>query len=330
MSANVGPSTLTELAMSAVTRNDTLPLPKPPTASTATMIDDPLTTLEHRLTVICDRVCGVAHGHSTGFYLFGRAGTAKTYTIRKTLDKHGFRFYYHHGHVTPLGLFELLAEHPDRVIVLDDVAELLRNPIAMQILLAALGNQPDETGARIIKYRRQNRDETVHFTGGMILISNLELGNSPLLVALKSRIHYLCYDPTDEQIAALMRAVASKGWRKLSPAECLEVTDFLIAESQQIGCHLDLRLLVDKAFPDYLQWREGHAQTHWKDLIRATLEERLVELKYTVTTKMSREETKDHEHAVIRDILLQYDNKKDRLAGVDATMHKSERRFTAG
>ena len=148
-----------------------------------------------------------------------------------------------------------LAEQHDQIIVLDDVAEILANRIALQLLLAALGNQPNATGVRLVKYRqaRPRRDGEVYRWHHYHL--KFELHAAPLLEALKSRVHYLRYDPTDEQIAALMRKslpkVALKP--KLSPEECRQVAEFLIAESQRIGCRLDIRLLVEKALPDYAQ-----------------------------------------------------------------------------
>ena len=123
-----------------------------------------LADLHSCLSVVRDRVRGVALGHHTGFYLFGRPGTGKTYNIRRTLEQDGVKYYYHHGHLTPMGLFELLEEHPDCIIVLDDVAEILNQRIAVQILLAALGSQPGETGVRIVKYQQAGtrRDRTLH------------------------------------------------------------------------------------------------------------------------------------------------------------------------
>ena len=228
--------------------------------------DPALAELERRLAVVRDRVQGVARGHHTGFYLFGRPGVSKTYTVRTTLDGLGVPFAYHAGHLTPVGLFELLEENPDRVLVLDDVGHLLGQQVGLQLLLAALGNQPDGGGERVVRYRRQGRDATVRFTGGIVMVSNLELHDTPVLEALKSRVHVLRYDPTDEQVAALMRRIASKGWPASAPrvpaVECLEVAEFLVGESRRLAVRLDLRLLVDKSFPDYLQWREGHAETN--------------------------------------------------------------------
>ena len=69
---------------------------------------DSLQELQRRLAVVRDRVRGVARRHYTGFYLFGRAGTAKTYTVRTTLDELNIPYEYHAGHLTPMGLFDSL------------------------------------------------------------------------------------------------------------------------------------------------------------------------------------------------------------------------------
>jgi hypothetical protein len=296
--------------------------------------DPALAELERRLAVVRDRVRGVARGHHAGFYLFGRPGVSKTFTVRTTLDGLGLPYAYHAGHLTPVGLFELLEENADRVLVLDDVGHLLGQQVGLQLLLAALGNQPDGGGERVVRYRRQGRDATVRFTGGIVMVSNLELHDTPVLEALKSRVHVLRYDPTDEQVAALMRLIASKGWpasaQRVPAGECLEVAEFLIGESRRLAVRLDLRLLVDKSFPDYLQWREGHAETNWKDLVLTTLEERLVELRHTPPPRpRSREERLEEERRIVREIVAIHGTREARLAAWNRRMGggASERRF---
>ena len=134
----------------------------------------PLEQLEEKLGVIRDRVRGVALGHHTGFYLYGRPGTSKTYTVLKTLDAEGIPHEHKTGHVTPVGLFDMLAEYPDGLIILDDMAQILTQPIAVQILMAALGNGPDG-GDRSVEYNRSGRRRQIWFSGRIIMISNLEL-----------------------------------------------------------------------------------------------------------------------------------------------------------
>jgi len=188
-----------------------------------------LDALDQQLAIIRDRVRGVASGYYTGFYLYGRPGTSKTFTVRKTLDEEGIRYQYHAGHITPMGLFELLEAHPEDVIVLDDVAQIFQHSTAKQLFLAALGNPSDAAGTRIVTYRRQGGPLPAPFRGGIIAISNLDLPHDPMVDAIRSRVHPHKYDPSDGQIAALMRQIAANGFHfrheSMSVAECEVVVD---------------------------------------------------------------------------------------------------------
>lgn len=147
------------------------PKPVVKTTTAATVPTDPaLAELNERLALVRDRVRGVAKQGQAGFYLYGRAGTSKTYTVRTTLEELGVKYQYQNGHITPIGLFETLEEHPDGIIVLDDVSEIFKQPTAKSILLAALGSQPN--GVREIRYKRQGVTAKVRFSGGVIAISN--------------------------------------------------------------------------------------------------------------------------------------------------------------
>ena len=95
--------------------------------------------LDRRQAIVRDYVRGVARHYATGLYLFGRPGTAKTHTVRKVLSEDVREiFSYERGHLTPMGLFDLIADHPDEVIVLDDLGAVLKSDVALQILLSAL------------------------------------------------------------------------------------------------------------------------------------------------------------------------------------------------
>ena len=98
-----------------------------------------LAELNRRQGIVRDYVRAVARQYATGLYLFGRPGTAKTHTVRAVLEQDIREPYtYQRGHLTPMGLFELIAEHPDDVIVLDDLTSVLDSDVALQILLSAL------------------------------------------------------------------------------------------------------------------------------------------------------------------------------------------------
>ena len=101
-----------------------------------------LERLHRRQSLIKDRIRAVVYKEANGVYLHGRPGSSKTYLICKTLEDLGVRYGYSNGHLTPLGLFDLLAENQNSVIVLDDVSSIFNAPQSLQILLRPLAPAP--------------------------------------------------------------------------------------------------------------------------------------------------------------------------------------------
>jgi hypothetical protein len=58
----------------------------------------------------------------------------------------------------------------------------------------------------------------------------------------------------------------------MSPAQCEEVCEFLIAEVLPLAKNLDMRFLTN-AFRDRLQYQDGQTSTHWMDLIRSEVKQ---------------------------------------------------------
>jgi hypothetical protein len=293
-----------------------------------------LIELRQRQAVVRDYVRGVARRYSTGLYLFGSPGTAKTHTVRSVLDNEIHEVYtYTRGHVTPLGLFELLADHRDEVNVLDDLARILKSDTGLQVLLAALEHPTSPDNGRRIEYHRQGRSESFLFRGGVIFISNLELHDDHLLNAFRSRVHVMNYSPTDAELGALMLDIASRGWpagsnvQKIKPEEGQRVAEHVISEILRLGCPFDLRLLVNKAFPDYVQWKDGEAETNWHDLVTASIEEHLAKAAPKEDERLSREDQKEQERVIVKDILKTYTTRDDRVRAWTQRTGKSERAF---
>lgn len=290
--------------------------------------------LNRRQAIVRDYVRGVARQYSTGLYLFGRPGTAKTHTVRSVLDEEIREIYtYQRGHLTPMGLFELIAAQTDEVIVLDDLGAVLKSDIALQILLSALEHPTSRDRGRVVKYRRQGREERAVFRGGIVCISNKELHDDELLGAFKSRVHTLNYDPTDAQIGALMLGIADRGWPtgpgspELPPEAARAIAHYLIGEMLRLDCPFDLRLLVNKAFPDYQQWKDGEAESDWRDLISASIEEHLIAVRHTGDEPVSRESRKDEERAIVQEIVLSHASREERVRAWIERTGKSERAF---
>lgn len=293
-----------------------------------------LLELNRRQGIFRDYVRAVAHQYATGLYLFGRPGTAKTHTVKAVMEKEIAEPYvYQRGHLTPMGLFDLIGERRDDVIVLDDLTAVLDSDVALQILLSALEHPApgDRTRSRVVKYRRQGREERVSFRGGIICISNRELHDDELLCAFKSRVHTLNYDPSDAQLGALMLSLAELGWPhtgrpEIAPEEARSVVHYLIGEMLRLGCRFDLRLFVNKALPDYQQWKDDETESDWRDLVTASIEEHLVAIRHA-DERPSRAERKQDEHSLVREILREHDTRDARVRVWIERTGKSERAF---
>lgn len=253
---------------------------------------DSLDSLNTKKGYLRDRVRQVANGESPGAYVFGRPGTAKTYTIVKTLEAIDAPYVHKSAHLTPIGLFNLLMDNHNRIVVLDDVSALFNQPIALQILLAATGWTP--SGQRIVSHTTAAGDTKFVFSGGIVAISNLGLDGhkSEVLAALKDRIFSIQYEPTDEEICAEIFNLAetpSVG-KGLTQKEKKEVAHFLIEECLKREIRPSIRLFIDKALPDYRSWKSVDVESHWQDLIVSNLEQMTVEITKPVNDLTFKEE----------------------------------------
>lgn len=261
--------------------------------------------LEAKLQIIRDRVHSVASQYHTACYLVGRPGSSKTYTVRQELRSLDIPWAYQNARMTPMGLFCFLADHPEHVIVLDDIPSLFRNDQAVQILMAALGGEPGKP--RTITYKSKDEDHSVEFTGGIIAISNVPLRSDPLARALGSRVTVLEHEPTDDQIAAFMRMLALQGYQDMAPSECLDVVEFLIHETREYDQRLDLRHLT-KGWQDYRQFKHGRAVTHWKDLVRTSLKK----IAREIILPLSKREEIEFQRQLVRDLMDRYPDDSQR------------------
>jgi len=270
--------------------------------------------LQRQLSVIRDRVRGVFYQQTNGLYLFGRPGTAKTHTVRVTLETLAASYDYHLGHLTPIGLFDLIETNRDRTIVLDDVASVFNNPISLQILLAALGSSHDGSRVRMVRYKTAREDYSVRFSGGIILITNLALDghHHEILAAIRDRVNMINYEPTDEQVEALIRKIADQGIRGVLPEKCRMVAHLLLEECKRREIRPSVRLFVEKAIPDYALWESERTETHWRDLVVSELQQQLVDILHP-QRDLRRAEQVEAERRIVLDIVMSYPSRKERV-----------------
>ena len=224
----------------------------------------------------------MAEGYATGFYLWGEGGTLKSYTVEETLKKLGRPYKLSNTRVTGRALFEVLRDYPDVVHIIEDAETLFADKNSFGVLRSALWGQVGKNGKqeRLVVWHIGGRREEFFFSGGVIIIANCNLNDIPQLRALKTRMASVHYQPTNEEIAALMRKIASAGhWHgryHLPPEDCLEVAREIVERSQRLQRNLDIRLLIN-AFNDRLQWANGAAETHWRDMLDTRIERLLAE-----------------------------------------------------
>lgn len=137
--------------------------------------------------LICDRTKSVVFGYAIAAYIAGRTGTGKTFNVLQELRKHEVPWCYQNARVTAMGLFELFREHPEHIIVLDDVPSIFKDKAALQILLAALDGDPEKP--REITYKSKDKDERFEFSGGLILTGNVPIGHDQMARAVAGRVN---------------------------------------------------------------------------------------------------------------------------------------------
>lgn len=221
-----------------------------------------------------DRLRSVYTGNSNGVYLFGPPGISKTHTVVNFLRDNSVEFRHVLGHLTGSGLFEVLEENPDGVIVLDDVSNLFRkDDKGVQLLLAALGSPPDGSRVRKVTYGTARGERVVKFTGGIIAISNLGLDEhrNDVIRALADRVHVMKFDPTPEQVKAMIHKIATEAPAGVAAEDAVMVAEFLAEECRKQGTRLTIRLFIDKALPDFRMWKSAGTENHWEDLVRANV-----------------------------------------------------------
>lgn len=287
-----------------------------------------LDELRKQQSIIKDRIRGVVHNEANGMYLHGRPGSSKTFMVRTTLDVLAVPYAYSNGHITPIGLFQLIESNRNGIIVLDDVSSLFNQPIALQILLAALGNSHDGTRVRLVRHKTAKGDVVVPFTGGIMAISNLPLGghHREVLAALNDRVYVIGYEPTDQQIEAQIMEIASTGPRNVPADKAQQVAHFLLTESKRIEMRPSIRLFVDKALVDYRLWHAERTESHWKDLVMSSLKQETF-VPEREQRDLSRAEKSDAERRIALGVFLDFEEREQRVAAWKERTGKSQAAF---
>lgn len=277
-----------------------------------------LADLEQHLQLVRDRTSGVATGYATGFFLHGEGGVGKSYTVLQELERLKANYKIFNSRMTGRGLYNALEKFPDAVHVLEDMEQLAHDRGAQGVLRSALwGQRRSEHGPqeRLVTWTTHRMEHSFYFTGGIIMISNRPLADLPELRAVRTRISCLQFQPSEQQLRALMRRISLDGYAHedawLAPEQCSDVCEYVIAASIAMRRQLDMRALVS-SFRDYLQWEDGSAGCHWHDLVTARLQERVIAFQREVTVG-GRAFRKAQEQAIAREVANATSDRDERL-----------------
>ncbi len=289
-----------------------------------------LAALEPKLQLVRDYVFQVVEGLTTGMYLFGEGGIGKSFTVLTELERLKADYKIYNSRMTGRGLFNALEKFPDSVHVLEDMEQILRDRGAQGVLRSALWGQRKGGGdgpmERPVTWSTWRHEHQFVFTGGIIMIANRPLDDLPELMALRTRIACVQLLATDGEMTALMRSVASRGFRhqgrEMTPAECREVCEFVVDQSRSLHRPLDMRMLVNSII-DYSTWSEGDAGCHWHDMVATRLKERPItfEVKPDLGTRADR---KHRERELAREIAATTTDRAERLRLWSEQTGKSE------
>jgi len=149
-------------------------------------------SINQRFEFVGDMVLMLCKGDQASVVVSGPGGLGKSHTVTAALQAAGLTdvtvldefqvgsvidtansYRVIKGYSTPKGLYRTLYENKDGVVVFDDCDSVLKDPVSLNLLKAAL----DSYDRRIISWRADMRDEELpqsfEFKGRVIFISNM-------------------------------------------------------------------------------------------------------------------------------------------------------------
>jgi hypothetical protein len=149
-------------------------------------------SINERFGFVSDMVTMLSQGNQSSVIVSGPGGLGKSFTVMDALKKSGLKdvslldeadvgssintaktFRVIKGYSTPKGLYRILYENRNSVVVFDDCDSVLKDPVSLNLLKGAL----DSYSRRIISWRADFKDEDLpnvfEFKGRVVFISNL-------------------------------------------------------------------------------------------------------------------------------------------------------------
>jgi hypothetical protein len=240
-------------------------------------------TINQRFGFVSDMVGMLVKGDQASVVVSGPGGLGKSHTVTAALTKAGMKdvtlldefevggkinttksYRVIKGYSTPKGLYRTLYENRDGVVVFDDCDSVLKDPISLNLLKAAL----DSYSRRVISWRADMKDEELpqsfEFKGRVVFISNISSDSMDQAIITRSMAVDLTM--TTEQKVERMRYLVGQpefmvDYSKEEKTDALNLIDDMQNEVKE----LSLRTLIQTT-----KIRKS-AGAKWKDLAEYTI-----------------------------------------------------------
>lgn len=140
------------------------------------MVESTYFPINERFEFLHDLTTMVINNHTQSLIVIGEGGLGKTYTVSKAIENSGLtsnKYCFIKGYSTARGLYNLLYDHNNKLIVFDDCDSVLEDKTSQNLLKSAL----DSYESRLLTWAAKMRPsddypQEFEFTGKIIFISN--------------------------------------------------------------------------------------------------------------------------------------------------------------
>ena len=239
--------------------------------------EEAIERIRERFDMLKDMTKAVKKGDVRAMIVSGPPGVGKSHGVEEVLERYktletlggATKYEVVKGAMSPIGLYCKLFKYADKdnVIVFDDCDAIFEEPLALNILKAALDSKKTRTihwNTDSFKLRNEGVPDSFRFEGSCIFITNLNFQDikskkiKSHLEALESRCHYMDLTINTERDKMLRIAQVIKDGMldnyKLSDEVKEEIIDFVDINKKRLR-ELSLRTVLKVAdlavaFPD--------------------------------------------------------------------------------